>query len=118
MPTDQYLTEEQTVVFGRFVGEPSPAELEQFFYLDAADLEGIAERRGEHNRLGFALQVGTARFLGAASPRRAGSLPLRLLPVGAGNLQGWWTLASGAGTKFSLKRTRFFAAFMRVAALG
>ena len=65
MPTDQYLTEEQEVVFGRFVGEPSQAELEQFFYLDAADLERIAGRRGDHNRLGFALQVGTVRFLGA-----------------------------------------------------
>ncbi|ALE93675.1 hypothetical protein AOC05_17325 [Arthrobacter alpinus] len=65
MPTDQYLTEEQAVVFGRFVGEPSQAELEQFFYLDAADLGRIAERRGDHNRLGFALHVGTVRFLGA-----------------------------------------------------
>ena len=65
MSTDQYLTEEQAVVFGRFVGEPSQAELEQFFYLDAADLERIAGRRGDHNRLGFALQVGTVRFLGA-----------------------------------------------------
>ena len=67
MPTDQYLTEEQAVVFGRFVGEPSQAELEQFFYLDAADLERIAGRRGDHNRLGFALQVGTVRFLGGVA---------------------------------------------------
>nr|WP_255257222.1 DUF4158 domain-containing protein [Arthrobacter sp.] len=65
MPTDQYLTEEQAVVFGRFVGEPSQAELEQFFYLDSTDLEGIAERRDDQNRLGFALQVGSVRFLGA-----------------------------------------------------
>ncbi|MHA7175803.1 DUF4158 domain-containing protein [Arthrobacter sp. Sr24] len=56
--------DEQAVVFGRFVGEPSQAELEQFFYLDAADLCEIAERRGENNRPGFALQVGTLRFLG------------------------------------------------------
>ncbi len=52
-------------MFGRFVGELSRAELEQFFYLDEADLERIAEHRGDHNRLGFALQVGTVRFLGA-----------------------------------------------------
>ncbi|MGP5689955.1 hypothetical protein ACTXO7_13980 [Glutamicibacter ardleyensis] len=42
MPTDQYLTAEQTMVFGRLVGEPSPAEMEQFFYFVAADPEGIA----------------------------------------------------------------------------
>ncbi|WP_026554682.1 Tn3 family transposase [Arthrobacter sp. 35W] len=65
MPADHFLTEDQAGAFGRFVGDPSRAELDQFFYLDAADLERIAEHRGEHNRLGFALQLGTARFLGA-----------------------------------------------------
>lgn len=64
MPADHFLTEEQAAVFGRFVGEPSRAELEQYFYLDAADRGRIAEHRGNHNRLGFALQVGTTRFLG------------------------------------------------------
>lgn len=64
MPADHFLTEEQASSFGRYVGDPSLTEQDQFFYLDAADLQRIDEHRGEHNRLGFALQLGTARYLG------------------------------------------------------
>ncbi|PCC37276.1 hypothetical protein CIK74_01465 [Glutamicibacter sp. BW77] len=64
MPVE-FLSDAQAAAFGRFVGEPSQNDLERFFHLDDTDQELIRRRRGEHSRLGFAVQVGTARFLGA-----------------------------------------------------
>ncbi|ROQ65243.1 TnpA family transposase [Streptomyces sp. CEV 2-1] len=50
--------------YGRFAGEPSAQELEEFFRLDAAALERAAAKRRPHNRLGWAVQWGTVRMLG------------------------------------------------------
>jgi hypothetical protein len=60
----EFLTEDQAAAYGRFGGEPSRAELERFFFLDDSDRGRVEKRRGEHNQLGYAVQLGTVRFLG------------------------------------------------------
>lgn len=51
-------------VYGEFSGAPSREELERFFFLDDADKARVATRRSASSRLGFALQLGSVRFLG------------------------------------------------------
>lgn len=60
----EFLTDEQESGYGRFQGDPSQPELERFFFLDDADREMVSRRRGPHSHLGFAVQLGTVRFLG------------------------------------------------------
>ncbi|WP_169750282.1 DUF4158 domain-containing protein [Streptosporangium amethystogenes] len=57
----EYLSEEQTRRYGAFVADPTPEELERFFFLDEAALEIAWTKRRRHNRLGWAVQWGTVR---------------------------------------------------------
>jgi TnpA family transposase len=60
----QFLTAGQRADYGRYVAEPTEVELNRYFYLDDTDHQQLSGKRGEHNRLGFAVQLTTVRYLG------------------------------------------------------
>jgi TnpA family transposase len=67
MPVE-FLSDDEAAAYGRYVGAPTRAELEKMFFLDDADRRLIGRRRGDQHRLGFALQLTTARFVGRFLP--------------------------------------------------
>jgi hypothetical protein len=62
--TVEFLTIEQKTQYGQFSDDPDEIHLTRYFHLDETDLSFILNRRGDQNKLGFALQLTSVRFLG------------------------------------------------------
>ncbi|MEU7749343.1 Tn3 family transposase [Nonomuraea sp. NPDC049158] len=67
MPVN-FLTEDQRSRWGRFNEAPDFTQLGGFFHLEAADRRRAMAANGARNQLGYAIQLGTARFLNCFLP--------------------------------------------------
>jgi len=77
MPT-RHLTDDQRRGFASFGGDPSGEQLARYFHLDRFDCDVIGRLRGDHNRLGFAVLLCSARFLGVF-PNARDAIPASVL---------------------------------------
>ncbi|MFV5900100.1 DUF4158 domain-containing protein [Enterococcus faecalis] len=72
--SSKLLSKEQQQYFGKFPGIPSNEQLSEYFFLDDYDLATIDDLRTDANKLGFAVQLGTLRFIGTF-PRSFDDVP-------------------------------------------
>ncbi len=67
MPVD-FLTYEQYQTYAKYPDTLTSAQLDKYFYLDDKDKELINGCRRDYNKLGYAIQLTTVRFLGTFLP--------------------------------------------------
>ena len=87
MPVD-FLSDEQAARYGRFEVEPSPGELAMFFRLDERTLTHARSKRAPANRLGFTVQWGAVRMLGAFVTENLSAVPEVVVRAGEGKATG------------------------------
>ncbi|MEJ7805674.1 MAG: DUF4158 domain-containing protein [Telluria sp.] len=86
-----FLSNDPRESYDRYAGPPSLHDLARYFHLDDTDHALIA-KRGAHNRLGFAVQLGTVRYLGTVVEGPL-AVPPQVLRALAKQLRiGRWTL--------------------------
>lgn len=102
MPVE-FLSNEQAARYGQFATDPTPEQLARYFFLSEADHALIAERRRKHNKLGFAVQLCTLRYLGTFLPN-----PLQVPQVVVEHLAQQLDLPPEVFVKYALREeTRY-----------
>lgn len=81
-----FLTEAERERLSRFPAQVLPEDLITFFTLSDSDKGEVLKQRGDHNRLGFALQLCILRYLGF-SPDDLDSVPYAVVDFVARQLE-------------------------------
>ncbi|HEX4101791.1 MAG: DUF4158 domain-containing protein [Pseudonocardiaceae bacterium] len=53
----EFLSDQEAVAFGRYGDSVPQVDLDRFFFLDDAERKLVTGLRGDHNRLGFSVQL-------------------------------------------------------------
>ncbi|MGH3820579.1 MAG: DUF4158 domain-containing protein, partial [Pseudonocardiaceae bacterium] len=86
MPVE-FLSDQEAATFGRYGDSVPRADLERFFFLDDRDRELVAGLRGDHNRIGFSVQLATVRYIGRFLTDPLDGVPTEAIDFLAGQLQ-------------------------------
>src|SRR5260370_8560344 len=83
----EFLSDQEAAAFGRYGGSVPQADLGRFFFLNDGDRLLVAGLGGDHNRLGFSLQLATVRYIGKFLADPLEGVPSEVLDFLAGQLQ-------------------------------